>query len=125
MRKEKKNLSLFLSLIDKSIYRTDFNLKGSCNYAFPLILNKPDFKLRKILENTLIKKGIEFRRGNAGGGNQLRQPYLKPYLKNINLENFKEVDHIHFFGYYIGNYPSLTNDKIRKICKVLNSISYD
>ena len=123
--KRKKNLSLFLSLIDKSIYRTDFNLKGSCNYAFPLILNKPDFKLRKILENTLRKKGIEFRRGNAGGGNQLRQPYLKPYLKNINLENFKEVDHIHFFGYYIGNYPSLTNDKIRKICKVLNSISYD
>ena len=24
---------------------------------------------------------IEFRRGNAGGGNQLRQPYLKNYLK--------------------------------------------
>ncbi len=107
----------------KSLYRTDFNLKGSCNYAFPLILNKPDFKLRKILENTLIKKGIEFRRGNAGGGNQLRQPYLKSFLKNINLKNFKEVDHIHFFGYYIGNYPSLTNNKIRKICKVLNSIS--
>ena len=50
-------------------------------------MNKPDFKLRKILENTLRKKGIEFRRGNAGGGNQLRQPYLKPYLKNINLAN--------------------------------------
>jgi CDP-6-deoxy-D-xylo-4-hexulose-3-dehydrase len=123
--KRKKNLSLFLSLLDKNKYRTNFNLKGSCNYAFPLILNKPDFKFRKILENILIRKGIEFRRGNAGGGNQLRQPYLKPYLKNINLENFKEVDHIHFFGYYIGNYPSLTNDKIRKICKVLNSISYD
>ena len=123
--KRKKNLSLFLSLIDKNKYRTNFNLKGSCNYAFPLILNKPDVKFRKILENILIKKGIEFRRGNAGGGNQLRQPYLKPYLKNINLENFKEVDHIHFFGYYIGNYPSLTNDKIRKVCKILNSISYD
>ena len=122
--KRKKNLNLFLSLLDKNKYRTNFNLKGSCNYAFPLILNKPDFKFRKILENILIRKGIEFRRGNAGGGNQLRQPYLKPYLKNINLKNFKEVDHIHFFGYYIGNYPSLTNDKIRKICKILNSISY-
>ena len=44
--------------------------------------------------------------------------------KEINLNNFKEVEHIHFFGYYIGNYPSLTNDKIRKICKILNSISY-
>jgi len=123
--KRKKNLSLFLSLIDKNKYRTNFNLKGSCNYAFPLILNKPDVKFRKILENILIKKGIEFRRGNAGGGNQLRQPYLKTYLKNINLKNFKEVDHIHFFVYYIGNYPSLTNDKIRKVCKILNSISYD
>ena len=44
---------------------------------FPLILNKPDFKLRKILENTLIKKGIEFRRGNAGGGNQLKTTLFK------------------------------------------------
>ena len=123
--KRKKNLSMFLSLLDKNKYRTNFNLKGSCNYAFPLILNKPDFKFRKILENILIRKGIEFRRGNAGGGNQLRQPYLKTYLKNINLKNFKEVDHIHFFGYYIGNYPSLTNNKIRKVCKILNSISYD
>ena len=68
------------------------------------------------------KYGIEYRRGNAGGGNQLRQPYLKPYVKNVNFTNFKEVDHIHFFGYYIGNYPSLSFDKIRKLVKILNSI---
>ena len=68
---------------------------------------------------------IEFRRGNAGGGNQLRQPYLKKYIKGINLKNFKEVDHIHFFGYYIGNYPSLKKEKILKICKILNSINYE
>jgi len=122
-KKRRKNFRLFISLLDKSKYKTTFHLKGSCNYAFPLILNKPDFKFRKILEHSLKKRGIEFRRGNAGGGNQLRQPYLKPYLKNINLKNFKEVEHIHFFGYYIGNYPSLTEDKIRKICKILNSIS--
>ena len=29
----------------------------------------------------MVKQGIEFRRGNAGGGNQLRQPYLKSYTK--------------------------------------------
>ena len=67
---------------------------------------------------------IEFRRGNAGGGNQLRQPYLKNYLKKINLKNFNEVDHIHFFGYYIGNYPNLKSEKIFQICKILNSINY-
>jgi len=118
----KKNFRLFLTLLDKNKYRTNFDVKGSCNYAFPLILRKPDFKLRKILEKTLIKKRIEFRRGNAGGGNQLRQPYLKPYLNNVNFRKYKEVEHIHYFGYYIGNYPSITNNKIREICKILNSI---
>ena len=123
--KRKTNLKLFLSLINNNKYKTNFDLEGSCNYAFPLILKNPDFKFRKILEKTLIRKGIEFRRGNAGGGNQLRQPYLKPYIKNINLKNFNEVDHVHFFGYYIGNYPSLTRGKIRKVCKILNSIAHD
>ena len=26
-------------------------------------------------------------------------PYLKKFAKNINLKKFKNVDHIHFFGY--------------------------
>jgi CDP-6-deoxy-D-xylo-4-hexulose-3-dehydrase len=69
--------------------------------------------------------GIEFRRGNAGGGNQLRQPYLKKFVKKINLKKFPQVDHIHFFGYYIGNYPSLKKEKILKICNILNKISYE
>ena len=67
---------------------------------------------------------IEFRRGNAGGGNQLRQPYLKSYVKNINFKNFKNVENIHFFGYYIGNYPSLKENKIKQICNILNKISF-
>ena len=123
--KRQRNFKLFLSLIDKNKYKTDFKLKGSCNYAFPLVLKKPDFKFRNLLEKTLKKHKIEFRRGNAGGGNQLRQPYLKPYVKNINLKHFKEVDHIHFFGYYIGNYPSINKEKIVKICKILNSINHE
>ena len=44
------------------------------------------------------------------------------YAGKINLQKFIEVDHIHFFGYYIGNYPSLTKEKIKKICKILNNI---
>ena len=123
--RRRQNFKLFLSLLDKNKYKTEFIVKGSCNYAFPLILKKPDFKFRSLLESTLKRNKIEFRRGNAGGGNQLRQPYIKPYVKKINLNNFKEVDHIHFFGYYIGNYPSLDKNKIIKICKILNSISYE
>ena len=118
-----RNFKLFLKLIDRNKYKGDFLIDGSCNYAFPLILKKSNFKFRKILEDTLNKNRIEFRRGSAGGGNQLRQPYLKPFLKNINLSNFKQVDHIHFFGYYIGNYPYLSPNKIRKLAMILNSIN--
>ena len=121
----RRNFNEFLKHLDENKYRVNFDLKGNSNYAFPLILQKPNFKNRDKLEYFLKKNKIEFRRGNAGGGNQLRQPYLQKFVKNINLKNFKEVDHIHFFGYYIGNYPSLNAKKIRKICSILNAIDYE
>ena len=71
----------------------------------------------------MIKNNIEFRRGNAGGGNQLRQPYLRNFVKKINFKKFKNVEKIHFFGYYIGNYPSLKTNKIKHIVKILNHIN--
>ena len=120
----KKNLKVFLKHLDDTKYRTNFDTDGSCNYAFPLILNKANYKNRDKLESVLKKNKMEFRRGNAGGGNQLRQPYLKNFIEKINLKNFKEVDHIHFFGYYIGNYPSLSVKKIQQICFIINSIKY-
>jgi CDP-6-deoxy-D-xylo-4-hexulose-3-dehydrase len=124
-KKRQKNLNLFLSLIDKDKYQAEFEVKGNSNYAFPVIFKKPSYDNRKIFENTLAKYNIEFRRGNAGGGNQLRQPYLKNIIKKTNFKNFPYVDHVHFFGYYIGNYPSLSLIKIKKICNILNSIDFN
>ena len=68
------------------------------------------------------KAGIEYRRGSAGGGNQLRQPYLKKILPKNYFKKFPITEHIHFYGFYIGNYPTLEKKKILKICKILNSI---
>ena len=121
-KKRKENFNFFLKLLDQSKYRTDFLLEGSCNYAFPVILKRKSLKSRNVFEKKLLENKIEFRRGNAGGGNQLRQPYLQKFVENVNLSNFKEVDHVHFFGYYIGNYPSLSKIKIKKICNILNCI---
>ena len=111
-----------MSKLDKKKFYTDFNLNGNSNYAFPLILKKKSLKQRDNLEKIMIKNSIEFRRGNAGGGNQLRQPYLKGHVKKYNLKNFPNVEHVHFFGYYIGNYPSLNKDKIKKTCEILNTV---
>jgi CDP-6-deoxy-D-xylo-4-hexulose-3-dehydrase len=98
-------------------------MSGSSNYAFPIILKTKNIKKRNYFEQVLTKNNIEFRRGNAGGGNQLRQPYLKDIIKIKNFKNFKNVEQVHFFGYYIGNYPSLNQKKILQITKLLNNIS--
>ncbi len=122
--KRNKNLRLFLQLINPIKYYVSYDLKGCSNYALPIILKTKNLKKRDIFEKILHRNKIEFRRGNAGGGNQLRQPYLKSYVKNINFKNFKNVENIHFFGYYIGNYPSLKENKIKQICNILNKISF-
>tara|TARA_B110000027_G_scaffold22804_1_gene24587 strand:+ start:2308 stop:3495 length:1188 start_codon:yes stop_codon:yes gene_type:complete len=118
------NFKLFLKLLDSKKYWKSFEVKGSSNYAFPIILKTHDLKKRDYFEKQLNKTNIEFRRGNAGGGNQLRQPYIRNIIKNINLNNFKNVEHVHFFGYYIGNYPSLKKNKIIKIVNYLNKINF-
>ncbi len=122
-RKRKNNLKYFLNFLDGRKYWKNFDQTGSSNYAFPIILQSNNIKKRDYFEKILTKKGIEFRRGNAGGGNQLRQPYLKEYVKKINLRNFPNVEKVHFFGYYIGNFPDLSKKKIDYLLNVLNRIN--
>ena len=119
------NFKFFLKLLDPKKYFINFDLQGSSNYAFPLILNSKSLKSRDQFEKHLTLNNIEFRRGNAGGGNQLRQPYIKEFVKIKNFSKFKNVERIHFFGYYIGNYPELKKGKIAKIVSILNNIRFD
>ncbi len=124
--KRTKNFKYFLDKLDAKKYWKDFLIKGSSNYAFPIILKTKSIKIRNNFENYLKKYNIEFRRGNAGGGNQLRQPYLKKFLNfKISPKKFKNVEHVHFFGYYIGNYPDLKFRKINQIVKILNSFKFN
>lgn len=117
-----RNFSLFLEKLDSKKYRTDFQVEGSCNYAFNLVLKKPDQKFCKKVMNKLNEYGVEFRRGSAGGGNQLRQPYLNGIVPDDEYKNYPEVEHIHFYGFYIGNYPDLEKEKITYLCQALNGI---
>ncbi len=120
--RRRENLRLFLDNLDSTKYQTDFETEGSCNYAFTLILKRPDSAFSKKVEAMLREAKVEFRRGTSGGGNQLRQPYARKLVGEREFEKYPKVDHVHFFGYYIGNYPELEQGKIYELCARLNRL---
>jgi CDP-6-deoxy-D-xylo-4-hexulose-3-dehydrase len=116
-----ENLHRFLARIDSTRYQTDFLLEGSSNYAFNLILKQPDDALVQRLMTTLRAAGVEFRRGSAGGGNQVRQPYLRGIVPKDHHLQFPKTDHVHFYGFYIGNFPDLRDSEVDEICDIVNA----
>ena len=117
-----RNFQLFLDNLDPEKYRTDFAIEGSCNYAFTLILRTPNDQFRDTMMATMREAKVEFRRGTSGGGNQLRQPYLRKIMGNEAHRHYPNVDHVHFYGFYIGNYPSLEPQTILDFCRLLNTL---
>ncbi|TSC65030.1 MAG: CDP-4-keto-6-deoxy-D-glucose-3-dehydrase [Parcubacteria group bacterium Gr01-1014_91] len=115
------NLKIFLKHLDPKTYFIEFNQNGNSNYAFTLLLKNRDFKKRDAVEKALRENNIEFRRGMSGGGNQLMQPYLRR-LFGEEHKNYPNTNHVHHFGWYIGNYPDLEKSKIPRLCKILNAI---
>jgi len=122
VRTRTENLKLFLNGLDPAHYQTDFALEGSSNYALTLILKQPDADLCRRVMNALRENGVEFRRGTAGGGNQARQPYLRRLLGPDAWKQYPRADHVHFYGFYIGNYPALARDKVTVLCDLLNDL---
>jgi len=112
------NFDLFISNLNSEKYHVAISTEGNCNYAFIVILKDADFAKRNQLEKKLQNNGIEFRRGLSGGGNQMRQPFFKSVYNDFS--NFPNIEHIHNFSWYIGNYPGLEKEKIIKLLEVLN-----
>lgn len=117
-----ENLRLFLDNLDPKYFFTDFATEGSSNYAFTLVLREANEERTRRVMAALREAGVEFRRGTAGGGNQVRQPYLLRVVGPDAWKRFPRADHVHFHGMYIGNYPSLERDKIAQLCQLLNDV---
>lgn len=118
-----RNFIRLLDQLDTSIFYTDFEREGSCNYAHQIVLKLDKSYLVEKLIKIMRSNDIEFRRGSAGGGNQLRQPYLRPFLPENYWEKFPVTEHIHQFGFYIGNYPSMSTCQIDRLAEILNEVS--
>jgi CDP-6-deoxy-D-xylo-4-hexulose-3-dehydrase len=120
-----ENLKLFLDGLDPDYFFTDFATEGSSNYAFTLVLRDAVERRSKRVMAALREAGVEFRRGTAGGGNQVRQPYLRCVVGPEAWKRYPKADHVHFHGLYIGNYPSLERDKIAQLCELVNDVAKD
>ena len=115
------NLRTFLAALDPDKYRTRYRLEGSSSYAFPLILCEKNALLLGRVLGCLQAEGVEYRRGTSGGGNQLRQPYLRKLYGDLHTQ-FPQAEHVHDFGLYIGNYPGLAVNQIEALCERLNAL---
>lgn len=115
-----RNLLTFLAHLGPK-YRTRYRTEGSSNFALPLVLVEPDAELFARVTALLRELNVEYRKGTAGGGNQLRQPYARERWGDL-YKQFPEAEHIHQFGLYVGNYPDLPQAHITTLCERLNNL---
>lgn len=121
IQRRTENLDRWLSNLDHERYVNDYMTLGSSNYALPLVLREPNKELMERVLACLEENGVEFRRGTAGGGNQLRQPYVQRLFYGHH-EDYPQTEHVHFYGLYCGNYPDLEAAQLEELCRKLKSI---
>ena len=122
VQRRNENLKTFLEHLDGEHYQTDFATAGCSSYALTLVLLHADMDLRGRVEHYLRGAGVEFRRGIAGGGNILRQPFLRKLYGDY-YKSFPNVEHVHHFGWYIGNHPGIKREDILRLCEGLNDLA--
>lgn len=118
----RRNFKLFVQTLDPSKFRVEFELDESSNYSFIAVLREPDFGVRDRVETVLRGLDIEFRRGLSGGGNLLRQPFARRLFPDVDPLRFPEVEHVHHFGWYIGNHPGIDETSAFELATLLNGI---
>jgi CDP-6-deoxy-D-xylo-4-hexulose-3-dehydrase len=121
-RRRSERFAQFVAALDPDRWFTDFRLEGSCNYAFNLITRQPDAALFERAVGLLRERGVELRRGSAGGGNQLRQPYLRHLMTEGAWLDYPATEHVHHYGLYFGNHDEVSSAALADLCEALNRL---
>ena len=75
-----------------------------------------------ILSALIVSSAIAFSAVKYVGAAYLVYVGIRKLLGKDAWKKFPKVDHVHFYGMYIGNYPDLEHDRIRELCKLLNEV---
>jgi len=119
--KRTENLNTWLMSLNASKFFLSFNVKGSSNFALPLVLQSSHRSKLSDVCKILEEEKVEYRLGTAGGGNQALQPYLQKFPHKVE-GNLPVANYIHHNALYIGNHVDLTASQIINLCSKLNTI---
>ena len=109
-----ENFSLFLRKLDPESFRTDFDVEGCSNFAFPIFTKNNNID---DIKNLLRENDVEYRPCIAGN------LYEHPFMNFVEQSRFdKNANEIHNNCIYIGNHKDITHDMIADICDKLNRL---
>mgnify|MGYP003626710006 FL=1 len=107
------NFKLYYELLDDSFWKpklrdTDY----ISNFAFPIIHEKRNELVKLLNDNNIENRPLLA--GSLG-----KQPY---WYKKYGINKLPNVDDIDTFGLYLPNNHEMSEEEIKKVCNVLNSI---
>ena len=107
------NFKLYYELLDDSFWKpklrdTDY----ISNFAFPIIHKKRNELVKLLNDNNIENRPLLA--GSLG-----KQPY---WYKKYGINKLPNVDDIDTFGLYLPNNHEMSEEEIKKVCNVLNSI---
>lgn len=112
-KKRENNLYKYLDLIDDRCWKPSVDLNDfNSNFAYPVIHPKRD----EIVEK-LIKNNVETRPMICGSMGT--QPFYVKRYGRLELPNVTEIDK---YGFYVPNHPKLTDEQIKFISDIVNSL---
>ena len=100
--------------LDPESFRTDFDVEGCSNFAFPIFTKNNNID---DIKNLLRENDVEYRPCIAGN------LYEHPFMNFVEQSRFdKNANEIHNNCIYIGNHKDITHDMITDICDKLNRL---
>ena len=110
-----RNLNAWLTTLDPSFFRTDFDLTGVSSFSLPLLLREPATTTLAAVRKILDEQGVESR--PIISGNIARQPFLAGVHQ---ARRRPKADYIHEQGLYIGNNQYVPEVQVRETARALN-----
>ena len=119
-----RNLELFLDNLDPSKYQTDFATEGQLQLRVHAGAQGAESRLvperdARAATSTASNSAAALPAAAISSASRTSASYVGAEA----WKEFPQVDHVHFYGFYLGNYPGLETAKIRRTVRAAQFVS--